>query len=272
MEYLKRIRRRSRKKIIIGVCSVICVALAAMVFKLYIYGSPSYSYVPEITQETTGSTGAVYKVEGFFSDSAAVYSRYKIIPTGDGGEKVVVYGCLPSPWNRSGSFSIDCSVCGSYLDVGGMRIMADGTIYNAGLAQKLYEASHPYVGDMPANNELALALGIQDMGVQYINRLHTEKEPYGWEFVFSETQNLNKQDEINQYMEKYAVVLLALVGNCHEVMWSFGGEEERESSSASLKSPYKITSEDADELLGKDVKSFSESPEQIMRLLKVLDL
>ena len=50
------------------------------------------------------------------------------------------------------------------------------------------------------------------------------------------------------------------------------GEEERESSSASLKSPYKITSEDADELLGKDVKSFSESPEQIMRLLKVLDL
>ena len=68
------------------------------------------------------------------------------------------------------------------------------------------------------------------------------------------------------------MVLLALVGNCHEVMWSFGGEEERESSSASLKSPYKITSEDADELLGKDVKSFSESPEQIMRLLKVLDL
>ena len=272
VEYLKRIRRRSRKKIIIGVCSVICVALAAMVFKLYIYGSPSYSYVPEITQETTGSTGAVYKIEGFFSDSAAVYSRYKIIPTGDGGEKVVVYGCLPSPWNRSGSFSIDCSVCGSYLDVGGMRIMADGTIYNAGLAQKLYDTSHPYVGDMPANNELALALGIQDMGVEYINRLHTEKEPYGWEFVFSETQNLNKQDEINQYMEKYAVVLLALVGNCHEVMWSFGGEEERESSSASLKSPYKITSEDADELLGKDVKSFSESPEQIMRLLKVLDL
>ena len=272
VEYLKRIRRRSRKKIIIGVCSVICVALAAMVFKLYIYGSPSYSYVPEITQETTGSTGAVYKVEGFFSDSAAVYSRYKIIPTGDGGEKVVVYGCLPSPWNRSGRFSIDCSVKGSYLDVGGMRIMADGTIYNAGLAQKLYDTSHPYVGDMPANNELALALGIQDMGVQYINRLHTEKEPYGWEFVFSETQNLNKQDEINQYMEKYAVVLLALVGNCHEVMWSFGGEEERESSSASLKSPYKITSEDADELLGKDVKSFSESPEQIMRLLKVLDL
>ena len=268
VDYLKKIRSRSRRKIIIGVCSVICLALAAIVFKLYIYGSPTYSFIPKITSESVGESDTVYKITGTFSDSAIVCSRYKIVPTDDGGEKIVVYGCLPSAWNRSSELSMECSVKSSYLDINGMRIMADGTIYNAGLAQKLYNASHPYLGDMPANNELAFALGIQDMGVQYMNLLHTEKEPYGWEFVFSETQNLNKQDEINEYMKKNAVILLALVGNCDEIMWSFAADID----DAPDEPAYKVTSANASSLLGTDVKSFGNSPEQIMKLLKTLDI
>ena len=64
VDYLKKIRSRSRRKIIIGVCSVICLALAAIVFKLYIYGSPTHSFIPKITSESVGESDTVYKITG----------------------------------------------------------------------------------------------------------------------------------------------------------------------------------------------------------------
>lgn len=64
-------------------------------------------------------------------------------------------------------------------------------------------------------------------------------------------------------MELYAPVLLALVENCDEIMWSFAEDPE----SAPDEPAYKITSNDANKLLGADVKSYAESPETVMELL-----
>ena len=146
--------------------------------------------------------------------------------------------------------------------------MADGTIYNAALAQQLFEAAHPYIGDMPANNNLAMALGISKNAGAYLNKLHTEKEPYSWEFVFKETGDIKKQEEITRKMELYAPALLALVDNCDEIMWSFAADLDN----APDKPEYKVTSADASKLLGADVKSYAESPEMVMELLYELGL
>lgn len=118
--------------------------------------------------------------------------------------------------------------------------MADGTIYNAALAKQLFEAAHPY----------------------------TENEPYGWEFVFKETGDIKKQEEITRKMELYAPVLLALVDNCGEIMWSFADDPDN----APDKPEYKVASADASKLLGADVKSYAESPERVMKLLYELGL
>ena len=69
-------------------------------------------------------------------------------------------------------------------------------------------------------------------------------------------------------MKKNAVILLALVGNCDEIMWSFAADID----DAPDEPAYKVTSANASSLLGTDVKSFGNSPEQIMKLLKTLDI
>ena len=264
VDYLRKVRSSSRKKIIAGVCITLCLALIFAGFKLFVYGSPDYGYTMSIVSDSPGK----YQVRGTLTGSAAVISHYKVKATEDGGEELIVYSCLTSPLNRSGSFSIPCSVNGKYLDVNGTRIMADGTIYNAALAQQLFEAAHPYIGDMPANNDLAFALGISKNASAYANKLHTENEPYGWEFVFKVAGDIKKQEEITRKMELYAPVLLALVDNCDEIMWSFADDLE----SAPDKPEYKVTSEDASKLLGADVKAYAESPDKVMELLHQLGL
>lgn len=264
VDYLRKVRTNSRKKIIAGICVTLCLALIFAGIKLFVYGSPDYGYTMSIVSDSAGK----YQVRGTLTGSAAAISHYKIKATEDGGEELIVYSCLTSPLNRAGSFSIPCSVNGKYLDVNGTRIMADGTIYNAALAQQLFEAAHPYIGDMPANNDLAFALGISKNTGAYANKLHTENEPYSWEFVFKETGDIKKQEEITRKMELYAPVLLALVGNCDEIIWSFADDLEN----ATDEPAYKITSADASKLLGTDVKSFAESPEMVMELLYELGL
>ena len=264
VDYLRKVRTSSRKKIIMGICITLCLALIFAGIKLFVYGSPDYGYTVSIFSDSAGK----YQVRGTLTGSASVFSRYKIRATEDGGEELIVYSCLTSPLNRTGGFSIGCSVNGKYLDVNGTRIMADGTIYNAALAQQLFEAAHPYIGDMPANNDLAFALGISKNTGAYANKLHTEREPYGWEFVFKETDDIKKQKEISRKMELYAPVLLALVDNCDQIMWSFADDPEN----APDEPAYKVTSADAGKLLGTDVKSFAESPEKVMELLYELGL
>ena len=264
VDYLRKVRSSSRKKIIAGVCITLCLVVLLAGFKLFVYGSPDYGYTMSIVSDSAGK----YQVRGTLTGSASVISHYKVKATEDGGEELIVYSCLTSPLNRAGSFSIPCSVNGKYLDVNGTRIMADGTVYNAALAQQLFEAAHPYIGDMPANNDLALALGISKNAGSYLNKLHTENEPYGWEFVFKETGDIKKQEEITRKMELYAPVLLALVGNCDEIMWSFADDPEN----APDEPEYTVTSEDAGKLLGTDIKSFAESPEKVMGLLYELEL
>ena len=268
VDYLRKVRTSSRKKIIAGVCITLCLTLIFAGIKLFVYGSPDYGYTVGISSKVPAGSDADYTIKGNLMGSAAVFSHYKIKATDDGGEELIVYSCLTSLLNRAGSFSIDCSVDTKYLDINGTRIMADGTVYNAALAQQLFESAHPYIGDMPANNDLAFALGISNNTGSYANKLHTEKEPYGWEFVFEETDNMKKQEEISRKMELYAPVLLALVDNCDEIIWSFVDNPENTPDEPA----YKVTSEDASKLLGADVKSFGESPERVMEMLYELGL
>ena len=121
VDYLRKVRASSRKKIIAGVCITLCLALIFAGIKLFVCGSPDYGYTMSIVSDSAGK----YQVRGTLTGSAAVISHYKVKATEDGGEELIVYSCLTSPLNRAGSFSIPCSVNGKYLDVNGTRIMAD---------------------------------------------------------------------------------------------------------------------------------------------------
>ena len=58
VDYLRKVRSSSRKKIIAGVCITLCLALIFAGIKLFVYGSPDYGYTVSIVSDSAGK----YKV------------------------------------------------------------------------------------------------------------------------------------------------------------------------------------------------------------------
>lgn len=75
-----------------GAAPVFLVMTAALFVKLFILGYPTDSYIVTYTNinDNRVQTG------GTFYGSAAVFSRYKLVPGTDGTDELVVYACLHS--------------------------------------------------------------------------------------------------------------------------------------------------------------------------------
>ena len=121
-----------------------------------------------------------------------------------------------------------------------------------GLAERLFETKHAYVGDASANGRTASALGISAVLGAFTNELHTSDEPYGWRLNFK-----TNTDKSIDPMSNYAVVLMALVDNLGYVEWTYPG------NSAAAR----LTAEGASEIIGRDVKSAAKTEADLEELL-----
>lgn len=276
LDYLKKIRSSNRRRIAAAVCITLCVALLAAGWKALVYGAPTTDFVAGVMTPVEGDT---VTVRGKLAEGQA-YSRYVLRDTAEGSKEIVVYSCPASFFHRDRDFEITVPVSAPYVEFNGTWIRPDGTVLSMGKARRLFQMKNPYIGDMPANNDLAFALGLSEELGPYYNELQTAEEPYGWHFRFLEPvaglcdsdlsleENLAANPDLaaaNGKMEKYAVVLLALVENCGEISWEFHTDDLGEIED-------EMTAEQASQLLGRDVKSFGESEEQVLEMLKLLDL
>ena len=125
IDYLKKVRRSGRRKLLAGAAvALLAVAIAAFL-KLFVIGYPVDSYLITYTDVYDGKIN----FGGVFYDSASVYSRYKLVREADGTQKLVVYACLPSYWNRSGTFNLEMDLPeAGGVDIGGTVIKSDGTV------------------------------------------------------------------------------------------------------------------------------------------------
>lgn len=105
IDYLKRVRRRGWRKAALGAAAALVIVIAIVGIKLFVIGYPVDSYAVTYLD----SDGETLAVGGAFYDSAVVYRRYKLVAEEEGVRKLVVYGCLPSAWNRQGVFNLDRS-------------------------------------------------------------------------------------------------------------------------------------------------------------------
>lgn len=261
IDYLKKLRRKGFKRILLGAALAIVFILAAAFLKLFVIGYPSNSY--QITYADVRDQHLA--LGGSFYDSASVYNRYKMIERRDGTTELIIYVCLPSAWNRSGVFNldIDLSQIKTDLAVNGLTVKRDGTVITK-LANELYQAKHPYVGDMPANGRLAQLLRIGDTLGNYNNELQTSQEPYGWTFDFGDRVADPKVFEAK--MKSYSSILMALIDNLYEVSWSYMVETD----SGPTERRRKTTREECSDWLGTPLKNFSDSPERVQKLLDLL--
>lgn len=263
IDYLKKLRKKGFKRILLGAVLAIVFILMAAFLKLFVIGYPSNAY--QITYVDVREQQLA--LGGSFYDSASVYNRYKTIQRRDGTTELVLYVCLPSAWNRSGVFNldIDLSQIKTDLAINGLTVKRDGTVITK-LANDLYQAKHPYVGDMPANSRIAQLLRIGDTLGNYSNELQTSREPYGWTFDFGDRLANSKVFEAK--MKSNASILMALIDNLDEVSWSYRIETE----SGPTERKRKVTREECSEWLGAPLISFSESPESVQELLNILGI
>ncbi len=246
-------KESNRHKIVFASFLTILVVAAAISFKMFVIGFPLENYKTE-----TAVAGGKLEIKGEISDTNRVYSSYKVK---DG--KLTVFGSLPSFWNKRRQFVLAYDLSEGDILVNGDTIKSDGTVITK-KARELFENKNPYIGNMAANEKIAGTLGIYDSLGEYKNELHTTEEPFGWTFLFQKEVLSANQVKFDSIMESYGAALLALIDNCGEVTWTYT------SGPQTIKKTY--TREEADKRLGRDIKSYAESPEKVQELLDLLNI
>lgn len=259
VDYLKKIRRNSRKKVWSAIGGAVLAVLLFAIIKIFVYGTPTQNYEATVSIEDDS-----IKIEGTFLDSASVYSHYRIVEK-DGQKELIVYAAVTSFWNRNGEFEIACSldeVKEQGLVVDDWKVTRSGNVVSLHAAE-IYENRHSYIGDMPKNSALANAIGIGvDLG-EFTNELQTAEEPYRWTIHFSAILETSNEAIFNEKMRGYAYMLLATVENADEISWTYMLKTEDGIKTEGVT----LGTMEANRLLGEDIKSFADSEEKIEELL-----
>lgn len=260
INYLKKIKKTTNKKIVLGTVLTLFTCILILAIKLFIIGSPNESYY---TTYVNVDENTIH-VGGAFMDSAAVYNRYEIKETNE-GSRLILYTRLSSPWNRDSVFQLDIpknTLHGS-LSINEITVAEDGTIISA-MANQLYENKNPYVGDMSANGRLSQILGIANELGNFKNELQTSTEPYSWTLQFE--NSTNNSAIWDEKMKGFACILIALTDNLGEITWEYTVEL----AEGPMTRTQTMTEADCTAYLGSPVKDYAESPITVQKLLQLL--
>lgn len=271
VDYLKKVKRRSWKRVVLAVLITVLVLMGALAAKLFLLGSAAG---PESMVFYVEQSDETLSLRISSAVSANAYWGWNT-KSQDGVVEISAREGLVSPLHSTASAKLDIPLEGvQEVYLCGRLIWQEGTI-TAGQALKqfetLYEARTPYVGNPSALNEVAQALNLSRLG-SYTFRLQTGTEPYGWTVDF--TQEI--EGLTNELMPYLAPQMLAVVGNLGTVSWTCPDDqgnpqthtitlEEVNARLAELTDAYNDANGTDWETL-ESVKDYAQSPVMLQRL------
>lgn len=216
VDYLKKVKRRSRKRVALAVVLTVLILVGALAAKVFVIGSPADAQSMSLGLWT--DDGAL-QVEISSADSAKVYWDWQT-ETADGivtitAREGLVSGLHPT---ASAKFSVplegveEVYLCGQIIWQEGLSTLSLQKF------ETLYEAQTPYVGDPSALNRIAQALYLESLLGSYTFSLQTAAEPYGWTLEFGREMVEGMTDTMMSYL---APQMLAVVGNLGTVSWTY---------------------------------------------------
>lgn len=259
IDYLKKVRRSNRSKIVISIAATIALLLAVCFVKFYFIGFPVEAYQVDFIQ--VGENNAT--ISGKITKDNYAYKGSKIVHETE-GDRLIIYACLKSIWSKEQTFEENYlyEEFNEELKVGDQKLYTDGTIISS-LASKLFTHKNPYIGDMSANGRLAMYLGIASTFGNFQNSLQTTKEPYGWTMEFVNPIDATDEEYLNKKMTEYSYILLALIENAGEISWNYTLQGDTENARKTCT----VTLGDATEAMGENMKEFAQSDRKVQKLL-----
>ena len=224
VDYLKAVRRRSRRRVAAAILCTVLVLLLGFAAKIFVIGEPL---------GPTGVTVAAQRMDDVLrvKVSSAVSGNAFwdwAVENQDGVVSITARSVLVSPLFRDGTGTVEVPLEGvTEIWLGeageGRMIWQDDTEISAD-AWALYQAQTPYVGN---NSAVGRVLAAVDTWygppiVDYTISLQTSAEPYGLTIHFDDVTAhiLGAGKSIDDRMYAVAPALLALIGNLERVQWT----------------------------------------------------
>ena len=221
VDYLKTVRRKSGRRVVIAVACTLAVILAGVTLKLFVIGKPASR---EGMSWSMRCDETAMDLRVYSTWSGVAYCRWEL-ENNDGVVRLAAKQVLPSVLYDSADHRERIPLDGvREVWIAGQLIWQDGIPISSG-TMDLYDARTPYVGDMPALNNIAELANIRPNFGDYLNSLHTSSQPYRWTLEFTEDgwQGVvgRDADTFDKWMARYGIQLLALVENLEEVGWTY---------------------------------------------------
>lgn len=222
VDYLKTVKRKSGRRVVIAVLCTVLLILAGFAAKIFVIGTPAQEqdlFVAEAVEQN-----GILCLSISTPSSATAFWGWRV-DTADGVADIHARSVLVSPLFPNGGGTVEIPLEGiREVRLCGRTVWQDGTLIQERVA-RLYEARTPYVGDMPALNNIAELAHIRPNFGDYLNSLHTSSQPYRWTLEFTEDgwKGVIGRDPatFDKWMARYAMQLLALVDNLEEVGWTY---------------------------------------------------
>lgn len=218
VDYLKKVKRRGWKRVVLAVLLTVMVLLGALAAKVFLIGSPADAQSMGLNVWTEDG---VLWVEVTSGVSANAYWGWETeVENGTAhitAREGLVSGLHP---DACGKISVPLEGVEEVYLCGRLIWQEGEIIQNRTLA--LYNARTQYTGDAVALGRIAQELDIESVMGPFSNILKTDQPPYGWELHFK-----NRVGDLGQMMLPYmGPQMLALVENLEFVTWSFPSGEE----------------------------------------------
>lgn len=215
VDYLKTVRRRNRKHIVLSVVLVLVLVLAGTAAKLFLIGSPLQ--LQQVAYQVTSPSGAEHlTLHCTLMDSASDFVHWDT-EIEDGTLALTARKVLAI--DGSDDTVIDVPLDGIHtVTLMGEPIWQDGLVIDQKTAI-VYSKRTPYMGSI--SNLHALAGTMTLPNVSFTNELQTTSEPYGWTLLFEAPLSPGQQDQ----MQRAAPLLLALVDNLGAISWTYPDAE-----------------------------------------------
>ena len=226
VQYLKKIKKRGKLRVISAVLATLCVLAIVTVLKLCVLGSSADPSMLRYTSTVNEDASAVCVTMSPIGGETRLIGE-KVSVDNEGNATVSVnkayylFGARADRQPCKVLVPLSASSGGTQLSsikIGDRLIWQDG-ISISEKATELYAARTPYIGNAPAISRIANLLGITNVCGNYQMSLQTASEPYGMTIEF--TDPCDNPQTLDTNMEKFSCVLIALVDNLDSVSWTY---------------------------------------------------